>query len=582
MRKDVARIDLTLSNCGNTHSPSDIYYKPAVPGKKGLRWRPSLRPRVETPKTEFRADVKMSSMAARTTACRELPPGVRLCTVALSLIFSASFLWAQSPSEVPIVPSRPVPLPLSGRQQQTNSVSVTQSTTNSGGGNTVNTINSSVAVGGPFSGSTPNGKDSGTVLTLTLENALALGLRSNLGVLDQASSVLQARGQRTVARSELLPTINTVVSEALERINLRTQGVESDTFPEAAKFNFYDARAARLQEAVFDLVKIDNLHSASENLKANLKLTRNARDLVVLAVAGTYVQLIATRARVSTAQAQVETSRAIYQQAADRRSLGLAARLDVNRTQVQLQTEQQRLRSLQADLETQYLGLARIIGLPLGQKFTVAEDYNFSPLTEFSVDAALAKAFKSRPDLEAANAGVRAAEAAVKAAHAERVPTLMVNADFGAAGLTPTRDSTGVYNVSGTLTIPLYQGGRIRGDIQQASAALSQRKAELDDLRGQVDQDVRQAFIHLNSAADQVTVAQSNVDLALDTLTQSRDRFVVGVTDTVEVVQAEQAVVQADDDYISAVFEHNLAKVSLARAMGNAEQTLPQFLRKSY
>jgi outer membrane protein TolC len=446
----------------------------------------------------------------------------------------------------------------------------------------VNTINSSVAVNGPFSGSTPNGKDSGTVLTLTLENALSRGLRSNLGVIDQASSVLQARGQRAVARSELLPAVNTVVSEALERINLRTQGVESNMFPETAKFNFYDARAARVQQAVFDLVRIENLHSASDNLKANLKLIRNARDLIVLAVAGTYVQAIATRARVSAAEAQVETSRAIYRQAADRRSLGLAARLDVNRAQVQLQTEEQRLRSLQADLETQYLHLARIIGLPLGQTFTVAEAYDFSPLTDFTLAGALERAFKNRPDLEAGDAGVRAAEAAVKAAHAERVPTLMVNADFGAAGLTPTHDSAGVYNVSGTLTIPLYEGGRIRGDIQQATAALRQRKAELEDLRGQVDEDVRQSFINLNSAADQVAVARSNVDLAHDTLTQSRDRFVVGVTDTVEVVQAEQAVVQADNDYITAVFEHNLAKVSLARAMGNAEQTIPLFLRKSY
>lgn len=519
---------------------------------------------------------------ASTIPFRQLPPKASLLILALSALFSGTFLWAQNPSEAAITPSRSAPLPLSGRQEQANSVSVTQSTTNSGGGNTVNTINSSVAVNGPFSGSTPNGKDSGTVLTLTLENALSRGLRSNLGVIDQASSVLQARGQRAVARSELLPAVNTVVSEALERINLRTQGVESNMFPETAKFNFYDARAARVQQAVFDLVRIENLHSASDNLKANLKLIRNARDLIVLAVAGTYVQAIATRARVSAAEAQVETSRAIYRQAADRRSLGLAARLDVNRAQVQLQTEEQRLRSLQADLETQYLHLARIIGLPLGQTFTVAEAYDFSPLTDFTLAGALERAFKNRPDLEAGDAGVRAAEAAVKAAHAERVPTLMVNADFGAAGLTPTHDSAGVYNVSGTLTIPLYEGGRIRGDIQQATAALRQRKAELEDLRGQVDEDVRQSFINLNSAADQVAVARSNVDLAHDTLTQSRDRFVVGVTDTVEVVQAEQAVVQADNDYITAVFEHNLAKVSLARAMGNAEQTIPLFLRKSY
>lgn len=519
-------------------------------------------------------------MAAPITASRQLPLGSILRTLVIGLVFSGTSLWTQSPSQAPIVPSRPAPLPLSGGQERSNSVSVTQSTTNSGGGNSVNTINSSVTVTGQFGGGIPTGKDSGTVLTLTLQNALSLGLRSNLGVVDQASSVLQARGQRTVARSELLPTINTVVSEELERINLRTQGVESTMFPETVKFNFFDALAARLQQAVFDLVRIDNLHSATETLKANLKLTHNARDLVVLAVAGTYVQVIATRARVNAAQAQVETARAVYQQAADRRSLGLAARLDVNRAQVQLQTEQQRLRSLQADLETQYLRLARIIGLPLGQQFTVAEDYNFSPLTELNLAVALDRAFKNRPDLEAGNAGVRAAEAAVKAAHAERVPTLTVNADFGAAGLTPTHESAGVYSVSGTLTIPLYQGGRIRGDIQQANAALQQRRAELEDLHGQVDEDVRQAFIQLNSAADQVAVARSNVDLAHDTLTQSRDRFVVGITDTVEVVQAEQAVVQADDDYITAVFEHNLAKVSLARAMGNAEQTLPQFLRK--
>ena len=100
------------------------------------------------------------------------------------------------------------------------------------------------------------------------------------------------------------------------------------------------------------------------------------------------------------------------------------------------------------------------------------------------------------------------------------------------------------------------------------------------DLVGQVDQDVRQAFIDLDAAADQIAVAESNRGLAHQSLQQSTDRFIAGVADTVEVVQAEQAVVQADDDLITADFEHNLGKVSLARAMGNAEQTLPQLLRK--
>jgi outer membrane protein TolC len=498
----------------------------------------------------------------------------------LFLFSTFSFAKAQSPAQNSPGPSRPIPPPLSGRDPQATGVVVTQGTTNTGGGNSVNTITTSVNVTGPFNGSTPNGALVAGVMPLTLENALKLGLRSNLGVVSQSSAVLQAQGQRLVARSELLPNLNTVVSESFERVNLRTQGVETSAFPEAVTFNFYDARAARLQQTVFDLVKIENLHSATQNVKSNFALARNARDLVVLAVGGAYIQLIATKARISAAQAQVATSQAIFQQASDRFAIGLAARIDVTRSQVQLQTEQQRLRSLQADLATQDLRLARIIGLPLGQPFDVTEDYPFSPVSDFTVDTAMQRALKERPDLHAADAAVKAAEASVKAAHAERLPSLTVAADFGAAGITPTHESTGVYSAVATLIIPLYEGGRIHGDVDQASAALRQRKAEFEDLRGQVDEDIRQAFINLDSAADQVNVAKSNVELARETLTQSQDRFSVGVADTVELVQAQQAVVQADDDFITAVFEHNLAKVSLARAIGGAEQILPQLLRK--
>lgn len=459
-------------------------------------------------------------------------------------------------------------------------MSITQSTTNSGGGNSILSTTGSVSVQSPYSGSAAQQSTGDGTLSLTLADALARGLKFNLGALTQASSVKQAQGEREVAKSALLPTVNTEVSEEFERINLRTTGVESSTFPTASKFNFYDARAARLEQSVFDLVRTDNLHSATENLKATMNGARDSRDLVVLAVGGAYLQLIATQARVSAAQAQVETSRAIDQQAADRLAAGLAARIDVTRSQVQLQTEQQRLRSLRADLDTQKLRLARIIGLSLGQHFEIADSYRYSPVVDLTESAALQLAMERRNDLQAATSAVKAAEQSVKAAHAERLPNLIVSADFGAAGRTPTRHSTGVYSVYGTLTIPLYEGGRIHGDIDQAAAALQQRKSEFEDLRGQVDQDVRQSFIDLNAAAGQVDVAKSNVELSHDTLTQSRDRFAAGIADTVEVVQAEQAVVQADDDYITAVYQHNLAKVSLARAVGNAEQMLPSLMRK--
>ncbi len=471
-------------------------------------------------------------------------------------------------------------LPLSGRAQP-GQVIVNQSTTNAGGGNSVDLIQSSINVQGPYSGSAANGANSGTVLSLTFSQALTLGARFNLGAISESQAAAQAEGQRRVARSTLLPNVDTVVNETVEQLNLRTAGVLEPNFPLAVgPFNFFDARAARLKQSVFDLVRWHNYRSAGEVSKSALASARDSRDLVVLAVGGSYLQISATLARIAAAVAQVESSRAIFQQASDRLAAGLNARIDATRSEVQLDTDQERLRSLQADVERQKLNLARLIGLPRGQKFTIAEDFPFTPLGDFSLEQALADADGKRSDLQAALTGVKAAEEALKAAHAERLPNLTLQADYGAQGLRPTAEAHGVFTVSGTLSVPLYEGGRVRGDIEQALASVRARVAEADDVRGRIDQDVREAYIDLGAAADQVKVARRNVDLAHDTLNQARDRFTAGVADTVEVIQAQQFVVQAENDYISAVFEHNLAKVSLARAMGNAEQGIQQFLKK--
>lgn len=455
-----------------------------------------------------------------------------------------------------------------------------ESTTNAGGGTTVISINSSVSVAGPYVGSTPSGPKADTLIDLTLDRSLDLGLRYNLGAISQSQAVREAQAQRRLALSTLLPNLNTVINETVQQINLRTQGVLESSFPIAVgPYNFFDARAAKLNQSVLDLVRLRNLRTATENVTANLESARDARDLVVLAVAGTYLQTIAISARIVAAQAQVETSRAVYMQATDRMNAGLNPRIDATRSQVQLQTDQERLRSLRADLDRQKLALARLIGLALGQQFTIAEDFPYKPL-DLSLDQALSNAYQNRSDLKAAAASVRGAESAVKAARAERLPNLTLTADYGAAGLRPTAESHGVFTVTGTLTIPLYEGGRVGAEIQQANAVLQERKAEFEDVRGRVDQDIRTAFIDLNLAADEVKVAQSNVALAHDTLDQSRDRFTAGVADTVEFVQAQQIVVQAENDYITAVFQHNLAKVSLARAVGGAEQAIKQFLVK--
>jgi outer membrane protein TolC len=473
---------------------------------------------------------------------------------------------------MPSGPSSAVRVQPTGPGSQQDPVGIGQQ--NSGG------TSSSVTVQGSYTGSVPTGTATSGTLQITLADALERGLKQNLAAVTQSEQVLQAGAQRRIARSSLLPTVNTEISEEVERLNLRTQGVLSSSFPLTAQLNFFDARAARVRQTIFDFVQLENLHSATQSLVAAVQSSRDSRDLIVLAVSGSYLQIIAANSRVAAASAEVNTDRTIYQQAADRLAAGLDALIDVTRSQVQLQTDQQRLRSTEADVQTQKLRFSRLIGLPAGQSFVVAEEFRFSPLTGVTLESALQTAYQQRSDLHAAEASTRAAEIAVKAAHAERLPNLTLNADWGAAGLRPTAEAHSVYSVYGTLTIPLYEGGRTQADIDQATSALRSRQAEMSNVRGKIDEDVRQAFIDLNEAADQVSVADSNVKLAHETLAQAKDRFTAGISDTVELVQAEQAVAEADNAYISAVFRHNLAKVALARAMGDAERSLPSLLRK--
>lgn len=193
------------------------------------------------------------------------------------------------------------------------------------------------------------------------------------------------------------------------------------------------------------------------------------------------------------------------------------------------------------------------------------------------MDEALKQAFAQRSDLKSAAAQVRAAERARSAARAERLPSLSLSADYGAIGENPT-NAHGTFSVTGSLKFPIWQSGRIEGDIEQADAALAQRQAELEDLRGRVESDVRNAYLDLDAARGQVELSRDNLQVTRENLELTRQRYDAGVADNVDVVQSQESVASADLDYINSVFAHNVAKLSLARAIGQAESSWPQFL----
>ncbi len=503
----------------------------------------------------------------------------RMSRLIALVALAPALIVVSAPGQQP-PPTSATQIPLSGRSGQSGSVSTSQSTVNSGGANSVNLINSAVKVDGQFDGSVQNGKATGTVISLTLAEALKQGLQYNLGSVSSAQSIRQAQGERYQALNGLLPQVNGGFRENVLQEDLAALGLKFN-FPGIPKivgpFNYFDFRAT-LTQTVADLVKIRNLRASRENIKAAELTAKDARDLIVLAIGGSYLQVGAAAARVNVAKAEVETAKAVYKQAADRNAAGLNAKIDATRTRVELQTEEQRLRSLQADYDKQKLTLARVIGLPLAQQFTLADEFPFQSLDSLTLDQALDKAVAARPDLQAAQAQIRAAEMIVKSVQAERYPTVGVSTDYGLIGTNPSQ-SHGTFTFAGSVNFPIFQGTRVKGDMLQADAALQQRKAEFEDLKGRVEYDIRNAFIDMQSAADQISVAKSNVGLAGETLVQARDRFAAGVADTVEVTQAQESVATANNDLINAVYSHNLAKVTLARAMGQAEQSVQQFLK---
>jgi outer membrane protein TolC len=307
----------------------------------------------------------------------------------------------------------------------------------------------------------------------------------------------------------------------------------------------------------------------------------DAREIVVLAVAGTYLQTLADISRVESQKAQVANAQAVYDQAVVRKEAGTNARIDVTRSAVELQTQQQRLNALQADLQKQQITLARIIGLPQDRALVLSEVLSANPAHAPDAAQAIAQATSLRSDLRAAETQVHAAELALSAAHAERLPSLSLSGNYGALGPNPA-NAHGVFTVTGTVNIPIYQGGRVRADVEQAEATIAQRRAELADQKAHVEQEVRNALIELQTANGQLKLTQANRDFARETLTQARDRFAAGVSTTLEVVQAQEQVASAESDYISSLFALDLARVSLARATGQAENEIPNLLKEDH
>jgi outer membrane protein TolC len=426
-------------------------------------------------------------------------------------------------------------------------------------------------------GSVPSGPASKEVLHLTLRDALTMALRYNLGQIESGENARIARGQRLRAMSTLLPQVTAGAAENVQQFSAATLGIKVPQVPSViGPFSFSTAQA-NANLSLFNFESIQRFRAARNAEQAAQLNYNDTLDVITLIVGNIYLEVIQAGSRIEAEEAQVKNAQALYDQAADQLQSGTSTKIDVTRSGVQLHTEQYNLSIARNNFAIAKLNLSRAIGLPLGQVFDLADQVPYADIHPQTVEDALNTAYKTRSDFRAALSVEKSAQQQLSATRGERYPVLAVNGDYGVQGPNPGT-LHGAFTFQAGVTVPVFTSGRIKGDIGEAEAALHQRKAEAENLRGQIDFDVRTAFLNLQAAQQQVTVAKENVDLANENLSRSQERFAAGVTDSVEVVQAQQALASANDQYITGLYNHNLSKLQLARALGVARTNYNQYL----
>ncbi len=439
-------------------------------------------------------------------------------------------------------------------------------------------LTAAAAAQNPFLGGVPSGSPVPGTLELSLEDAIARGLEHNLGVVLSKERAQSADGARWMARSPLLPNVSAHVAESRQKINLEAYGfpVAPGESPLIGPFDVSDRRVS-LSQKIFDYSAIETARAGSAAREAAQYAYQDARGNVVLVVANLYLQVLAAKARITSARAQFDTADVLYQRAITLKQAGMVSGVEVLRAQVQMQSQQQRVIFFENEFAKDKLGLARAIGLPLSQEFDLADIVPYQPLESVSLDAALQQAYASRADYKGALGLIKGAEAQRQAVYGEALPSVGLTADYGDIGNTWS-SALGTYSVAASVRIPIFQGGRVRGRLIQADAALAGQRAQLADLRARIEYEVRTALLDVTSSDERVRVARSAADLAQQQLTQAEDRFTAGVASHIEVVQAQEAVATASENLISSLFTHNLAKAALARALGVAEQSAGHLL----
>ncbi len=406
---------------------------------------------------------------------------------------------------------------------------------------------------------------------LTLHDAVALALKQNPQVQIAILQSAQIVQDQNIARAGFLPQVRLNSSIAVERGNIETAfGKPFPGFPEhIGPFEVF-AAGPQFSMPILDLTLWRRWQLARENTSAARADQMSVREQVTLLTVSQYLGALRAGAEVRAAETRVSLAQALFDQATDLQKSGAGTGIDTLRANVELQNEKQRLLSSRTAHDIALYGLARLLSLDPKQAIELTDEMSFFETHDFAVEESLELAYKARPEMQQLEANLRSAAVTKQAASDSRLPVLMGMGSWNYEGLS-INTGIPVYQYQIGMSVPLFTGGRIRAEITRTDLEIQKIQHRRDDLRNQIALEVKTAIAELDSARNQVTVANLGVQLAQEEVSQARDRFGAGVANNIEVVQAQDALGRANDNQIAALYQYNQARADLARAVGQME-----------
>ncbi|HXN54328.1 MAG TPA: TolC family protein [Candidatus Acidoferrum sp.] len=412
------------------------------------------------------------------------------------------------------------------------------------------------------------------VMRLTLDHAVALALKQNTTAQIAVLTAAQSEQDQKIALSELLPQAQLGVSEEWQRVNILAQFGGTRIFPgfpgHVGPYSIFSAGPS-FNGPLFDLTLFRRYQASRHAANASKAESLSTREQVILLVVSQYIGTLRSMADVQASQSRVDLAQALYNQAADLQKEGVGTGIDTLRANVELQNENQRLLEAQAARETSLFALSRLLNLDPRQQVELGDSLSFFDTPQPDVETSIEEGLSARHEWKSLQEQMRAAENQKKAAFALRLPSVRFSGNWAQFGTEPS-SVIPTYTYAGSVSVPLFTGGRIRAETIRADLDIQKLRQQQADLRNQIALDVKTALINLDSARNQVRVANLGVQLSKEEVDQARDRFNAGVANNIEVIQAQDSLARANDNQIAALYRFNQARADLARSIGQMEK----------